>query len=42
MTAAIPAGIDYGGVSRFFAERIAGGDAPIEFELISGGRSNLI
>jgi aminoglycoside phosphotransferase (APT) family kinase protein len=41
MTMAIPAGIDYEGVSRFFAEHIPGGDAPLAIELISGGRSNL-
>ena len=28
-------------VARFFAEHVAGGDVPLEFSLISGGRSNL-
>jgi aminoglycoside phosphotransferase (APT) family kinase protein len=37
----IPAGIDYAGVSRFFAERVPGGHAPLSIELISGGKSNL-
>jgi aminoglycoside phosphotransferase (APT) family kinase protein len=41
MTTTAPAGIDYNGVRRFFAERIPGGDAPLQIELISGGRSNL-
>jgi len=35
------AGIDLPHVRRFFADRIAGGDVPLEFSLISGGRSNL-
>ncbi len=37
----VPAGIDYEGVSRFFAEHVPGGDVPLTIELISGGRSNL-
>jgi len=41
MTVSVPAGIDYEGVSRFFGEHIPGGDAPLQIELISGGRSNL-
>ena len=41
MTELAPAGIDYAGVSRFFAERIPGGDAPLRIELIGDGRSNL-
>ncbi len=36
-----PPGIDAPRVSAFFAERIPGGDAPLAFRLISGGRSNL-
>ncbi|MDX2170660.1 MAG: phosphotransferase family protein [Deltaproteobacteria bacterium] len=35
------AGINLPNVSRFFAERVPGGDVPLEFSLISGGRSNL-
>src|SRR5262245_58314457 len=35
------AGINAANVSRFFRERIAGGDVELEFALISGGRSNL-
>ncbi len=34
-------GIHFENVSRFFRERVPGGDAPLHFELISGGRSNL-
>jgi aminoglycoside phosphotransferase (APT) family kinase protein len=41
MTAAVPAGIDYEGVSRFFAEHVPGGRGPLEISLLSGGRSNL-
>ena len=41
MTDSTPPGIDFAGVSRFFAERIEGGDAPLDFAMISGGRSNL-
>jgi aminoglycoside phosphotransferase (APT) family kinase protein len=41
MAETVPAGIDYAGVSRFFAERIPGGDAPLQIELIGDGRSNL-
>ncbi|MGE3073238.1 MAG: phosphotransferase family protein [Dehalococcoidia bacterium] len=37
----VPAGIKYDAVSRFFAENVPGGDAPLTFSLISGGRSNL-
>ena len=36
-----PPGIDVAAVSRFFAERVPGGDAPLRFALIAGGRSNL-
>jgi aminoglycoside phosphotransferase (APT) family kinase protein len=35
------AGINLPNVSRFFAERVPGGEVPLEFSLISGGRSNL-
>ncbi len=34
-------GIRHDSVSRFFREHVPGGDAPLAFELISGGRSNL-
>lgn len=37
----VPAGIKYDAVSRFFAENVPGGDGPLTFSLISGGRSNL-
>lgn len=37
----VPAGIKYESVSRFFAENVPGGDAPLTFSFISGGRSNL-
>ncbi len=36
-----PPGIDPGPVGRFFAGHVPGGDVPLSFELISGGRSNL-
>ncbi|MGH7786472.1 MAG: phosphotransferase family protein [Candidatus Binatia bacterium] len=35
------AGIRHDAVARFFRDRIPGGDAPLEFSLISGGKSNL-
>ena len=35
------AGINVANVTRFFAERVPGGDVPLAFSLISGGRSNL-
>ena len=41
MADVIPAGIDYAGVSRFFTERIPGGAARLQIELIGDGRSNL-
>ena len=41
MTTTIPAGINYENVSRFFAENVPGGDVPLAFHFISGGRSNL-
>lgn len=37
----VPAGINFENVSRFFAGNVPGGDAPLTFTLISGGRSNL-
>lgn len=40
-TPTVPAGIDYEGVSRYFAQHVPGGDAPLTVSLISGGRSNL-
>ncbi len=36
-----PPGIDAAGVGRFFAAQVPGGDVPLRFALISGGRSNL-
>ncbi|MEO9256159.1 MAG: phosphotransferase family protein [Tepidiformaceae bacterium] len=40
-TPTVPAGIDYEGVSRYFAKNVPGGDAPLVVTLISGGKSNL-
>ena len=37
----VPAGIDYKGVSRYFATHVPGGSAPLDVALISGGKSNL-
>ena len=37
----VPAGIKYDAVSQFFAQNVPGGEAPLTFSLISGGRSNL-
>lgn len=37
----VPAGIDPAGISRFFVERVPGGEAGLSFELIAGGKSNL-
>ncbi|MEO8603264.1 MAG: phosphotransferase family protein [bacterium] len=34
-------GINVANVSRFFAAHVPGGDVPLEFSLISGGKSNL-
>jgi aminoglycoside phosphotransferase (APT) family kinase protein len=34
-------GIDREGVERFFRERVPGGDAALDFELVGAGRSNL-
>ena len=39
--AIVPPGINYDRVSAFFAANVAGGDVPLTFTLISGGRSNL-
>jgi len=36
-----PPGIDAAAVSKFFAEHVAGGDVPLRFSFLSGGRSNL-
>jgi aminoglycoside phosphotransferase (APT) family kinase protein len=36
-----PPGIDLDGVTRFFRDAVPGGNAPLSFELIGGGRSNL-
>lgn len=36
-----PQGVDVANVSRFFAERVPGGNVPLHFELLSGGRSNV-
>lgn len=36
-----PPGIDAPAVARFFAAEVPGGDAPLRFSLIGGGRSNL-
>lgn len=41
MAVLVPAGIEYAGVSRFFAERMPGVTEPLQIELIGGGRSNL-
>jgi aminoglycoside phosphotransferase (APT) family kinase protein len=36
-----PPGIDAAAVSKFFAEHVEGGDVPLQFSFLSGGRSNL-
>jgi aminoglycoside phosphotransferase (APT) family kinase protein len=36
-----PEGIDAEAVGRFFAEHVEGGDVPLRFSFLSGGRSNL-
>jgi aminoglycoside phosphotransferase (APT) family kinase protein len=36
-----PPGIEAAAVSKFFAEHVAGGDVPLAFSFLSGGRSNL-
>ena len=41
MEATVPAGIDYEGVSKYFAEHVPGGASPLTISLISGGKSNL-
>ncbi|HEY8489410.1 MAG TPA: phosphotransferase family protein [Dehalococcoidia bacterium] len=41
MDGTVPPGIDYQGVSRFFAQHVPGGQGPLTFQLIGGGRSNL-
>lgn len=41
MENSVPAGINFEGVSTYFAERVPGGDAPLTVALISGGKSNL-
>ncbi|MDJ0787208.1 MAG: phosphotransferase family protein [Myxococcota bacterium] len=37
----VPPGIDVQAVERFFASEVPGGEGPLEFSLIAGGRSNL-
>ena len=41
MTGAVPPGIDAPAVSKFFAAHVEGGDVPLSFAFLSGGRSNL-
>jgi len=41
MSTTVPAGINYEGVSRYFASNVPGGDVPLTVSLLSGGRSNL-
>lgn len=41
MTTTVPEGINAANISRFFAEHIPGGDAPLDISLISGGKSNI-
>ncbi len=36
-----PQGIQLENVARFFAEHVPGGDVPLRFELLAGGRSNV-
>jgi aminoglycoside phosphotransferase (APT) family kinase protein len=38
---AAPAGIDAEAVAKFFAGHVEGGDVPLRFSFLSGGRSNL-
>jgi len=40
-TTEAPPGIDAARVSAFFSQHVPGGDVPLEFRLLSGGRSNL-
>ncbi len=41
MLTTVPEGINGPNISRYFAENVPGGDAPLEITLISGGKSNL-
>jgi aminoglycoside phosphotransferase (APT) family kinase protein len=41
METTVPAGFDYAGVSKYFAQHIPGGDVPLSVSLISGGKSNV-
>ena len=41
MSAPAPPGLDAEGVAKFFAAHVAGGDVPLVFSFLSGGRSNL-
>jgi len=41
VSAAAPPGIDAEAVAKFFAARVEGGDVPLRFSFLSGGRSNL-
>ena len=41
MSAPVPQGIDAEAVAKFFAAHVEGGDVPLRFSFLSGGRSNL-
>ncbi len=41
METTVPAGFDYAGVSKYFAQHIPGGDTTLSVSLISGGKSNV-
>jgi aminoglycoside phosphotransferase (APT) family kinase protein len=41
VSAPAPQGIDAEGVAKFFAAHVEGGDVPLAFSFLSGGRSNL-
>jgi len=41
MSERVPPGIEAEAVARFFADHVEGGDAPLRFSFLSGGRSNL-
>jgi aminoglycoside phosphotransferase (APT) family kinase protein len=41
VSAPAPRGLDAEGVSKFFAAHVPGGDVPLAFSFLSGGRSNL-
>jgi aminoglycoside phosphotransferase (APT) family kinase protein len=41
VSAPVPPGIDADGVAKFFAAEVEGGDVPLRFSFLSGGRSNL-